>query len=121
MVRLDATTGFRAVLGWFAAAPLGFAVVGVFTPPDPFTSLAYGIPAAFVAGGAGAYVAVRRRVAVNRLAWGLVAFYPATFAALVAIQTVAAATVGYLTGPWDDLGALAVGALVAYGVAFRRA
>ncbi|QLC33019.1 hypothetical protein EFA46_001935 [Halarchaeum sp. CBA1220] len=118
MSRLD--TAFRAILGWFLAAPLAFALVALFTPPDPFTQLVYGVPLAFGCGLLGAYAAVRAEVAPRRLASALVAFYLASFAALVAIQTVANATVGWIEGPFDDVASLAVGLLAAYWVGFRR-
>lgn len=120
MGRLDIATAFRAILGWFLAAPLAFALVGLVTPPDPFTQVVYGVPLAFACGLVGAYAAVRSRVEPRRLAWALVTFYLASFAALVAIQTVARATVGWVQGPWDDVASLAVGALLAYWVGFRR-
>ncbi|WP_435100015.1 hypothetical protein [Halarchaeum sp. P4] len=120
MRRLDLATAFRAILGWFIAAPLAFALVGLVTPPDPVTQLVYGVPLAFGCGLGGAYAAVRARVEPRRLAWALVTFYLVSFAALVAIQTVADATVGWIQGPWDDVASLAVGALLAYWVGFRR-
>ncbi|GAD52198.1 hypothetical protein MBEHAL_0958 [Halarchaeum acidiphilum MH1-52-1] len=119
MARLDATTVFRAVLGCFVAAPVGYALIAPLAPPGPAGSIAYGLPAAALVGLGGALWAVRRAIAPRRLARALVALYIATFAALVAIQTVASATVGWIRGPWAGYAALAIGALVAYAVALR--
>ncbi|GAA0310888.1 hypothetical protein [Halarchaeum salinum] len=119
MARLDAATVFRAALGWFIAAPVGYVLSVPFAPPGPFAAITYGLPGAAIAGVCGAVVAVRRGLVPERLARALVAFYVTTFAALVAIQTIARATIGWIEGPWAGFGALAVGALLAYAVAFR--
>jgi len=119
MGRPDVTTAFRAVLGCFAAAPVGYALAAPFAPPDPFTAITYGLTGAALAGACGAVVAVRRTLAPERVARALVVFYLAAFAALVAIQTVARATIGWIGGPWAGFAALLVGALLAYALAFR--
>ncbi|GGM56525.1 putative membrane protein YeaQ/YmgE (transglycosylase-associated protein family) [Halarchaeum rubridurum] len=119
MRRLDLTAVFRAVLGCFVAAPVGYALAAPFAPPDPFTAIAYGLVGATLAGALGAAVAVRRALAPERLARALVVFYLGTFAALVAVQTLARATVGWIEGPWAGFAALLVGGLLAYALAFR--
>jgi len=113
-------TGFRVVLGAFVGAPLGFVLTSAFAPPDVFTQIAVGLPLVGVCGVVGAYVAVLYALDTHRLSWALVTLYVASFVALVVVQTVALATVGWLRGPGVELFSFAVGAVCAYWVGFRR-
>lgn len=121
MGRTTATAAFQAVLGVFLAAPLGFAIADAFAPPDVYTQLLYGLPLVVVCGALGGYGAVRYGVPPLRLGWAIVTLYVVAFVALVALQSVAYATVGLLGGPLPEIVSLAVGALCAYVVATRRA
>lgn len=120
MARIDVTAAFRAVLGWFLVAPAAFALVRAFAPSDALTQAVYALPIAALAGVVGGYVAVRERVAPRRLSWALVTLYVTSFVLIVAVQSAARLTVGWLGGPWVALASLAGGAACAYWVGFRR-
>jgi len=120
MGRSAVAAAFQVVLGGFLAAPAGFVLAGLLAPPDVYSQIAYGIPLVLGCAAVGGYAAHRADVDPGRIAVAIVTLYIASFVALVVLETLALATVGWLGGPWADPIALAVGALCAYWLSFRR-